>query len=161
MSLFKKQTDEYTIDTEVADQMLQNVFKSVGQKPNTIPFDKLLLRQKAKTGNLRIARAVAVAALIFTFIMPFVFRKSYMDHTKPQIIQDYKEEGMLWIQLNDIDSGVDFSTIYAKTEDGTILLPAKIDAKAQKVAFEIKEKTLNIYISDYSGNVTHAVYTAK
>ena len=41
----KKKT--YQMDIKSADTTLQNIFAACNETPNTVPFDKLLLRQKA------------------------------------------------------------------------------------------------------------------
>lgn len=163
MSLFhrKKEKFEYNIDVNSANEMLQNVFEAVGQTPNTIPFDKLLLRQKAKTGSLIAARSACTAALILTLFMPLAFVYGAFDTKNPIIINNYKENELLWIELEDDITGIDYSHIYATTEDGAELLPFSIDRNKGLISFETNEKSLNIFISDYAGNTTHAIYQAE
>lgn len=162
MSLFhKKKNDfEYDIDMNSANQLLQNVFEAVGQTPNSIPFDKLLLRQKARTGSLLAARTICTTALILTLCMPFVFWRGLTDTKNPVITNNYKEEQFLWIELEDDITGIDYNSIYALTDSGQTLHPVSVDRETCMIAFKTNEKSLNIYISDYAGNTTHAVYQA-
>ena len=141
--------------------MLQNVFKAAGQAPNTVPFDKLLLRQKAKIGNLIAARMTAAVFLVFICICPLFFRPALKDVTGPEIVKDSLENDVLSITLTDRGTGVYFEGVYAKEDDGTIVKPSLTDSDKSMIEFEHPEKSLNIYIPDYAGNTTHALFTEK
>ena len=46
--LFRKKKN-YEMNIDTANAILQNVFAAEAKAPNTIPFDKLVLREKANT----------------------------------------------------------------------------------------------------------------
>lgn len=152
---------DYKIDNKKADEMLQNVFRATGQAPNTVPFDKLLLRQKAKIGNLMTARVIAITALVLIVLCPVFFRPALKDVHGPEIAGDSLEQDVLSITVTDKDTGVFFEGIYAKDDDGSIVKPSSFDKDKSVVKFEHPEKSLNIYIPDNAGNVTHALFTEK
>jgi hypothetical protein len=69
--LFHKRK-KYTIDTALADATLQNIFEECHRTPNTIPFDKLLLRQKAATKKYNILLAWTAVILALTAVLPII-----------------------------------------------------------------------------------------
>lgn len=153
----RKQT--YNLDVKTADQMLQNVFNATGAQPNTIPFEKLLERKKTKITPYLIAKYIALVALIFTLIMPLIFYYEKVNMAPPAIIETYKQEDLLWIKLSKAAKCVDYNKCYAKNNDGDMFKPSKYDDKNNSLAFETNDEALNIYILNYAGDVTHAVYT--
>lgn len=68
--LYKKQK-KYEINIDRANDILQNVFAAESKTPNTIPFDKLVLRAKPDTRRYDIPLCLAVLLLILTLISPF------------------------------------------------------------------------------------------
>ena len=152
---------DYEIDEKKADEMLQNVFKAAGTAPNRVPFDKLRLRQQAKIGNLIAARTIAFIFLILVCASPLMFRPALNDTSGPQIVDDSLEDNVLSITLTDAGSGVDFKDIYAKGDAGNIIEPSTIDTEKSVITFADPEKSMNIYIPDNAGNITHALFTKK
>lgn len=160
--LFNQKTElEFHMNKEDADKLLQNVFEAAGKQPNTIPFDKLLLRRKIQTTNLFIARGAALIILILTFISPLVFRQAQLSMRRPVIIDNYLYNEQLYITISSHSKGVDYEKTYAKNDQGTQLLPTYIDRKNRLIAFDTEDKSLNIYITNYAGNITHAIYTSN
>lgn len=158
----KKEKFEYNLDPQMADKMLQNVFESVGQRPNTIPFDRIALKKGYKKGSLLTAYIATILAIALTVISPFHFAQiSKRLNTSPSVESTYVQNSMLWIVINEPADTVDYSQCYAKSNDGSIIYPAVTDAKEGLVAFDTIESSLNIYITNYAGKVTHAVYTEK
>lgn len=152
---------DYQMDDKKADELLQNVFRTAGQTPNTVPFDKLLLRQKAKIGNLTAARNIAIMLLVLVFVSPLFFRPAVKDVHGPEIVADSLKEDVLSITLTDQGTGVYFDGIYAKDDSGKIIKPSSCNEDRSVITFAHPEKSLNIYIPDNAGNITHALFTEK
>lgn len=162
MSIIKKKEKyEYKLDPSIANEMLQNVFEAAGQEPNTIPFDKLVLRKEVKTGSLLTARTIAIVLLVISLLLPAIFLYEGSRISTPEIVNDYKEDNLLWIELNSTSVGIDYESSYAKSDSGVIIEPAKIDKKNRLIAFDTTESSLNIYIYNYAGKNTHAIYISK
>ena len=70
--MFFRKNKIYKMDPGQANSALQNIFAACDQTPNTIPFDKLLLRQKLNTRKYDILLCVIALALFFTFLSPLV-----------------------------------------------------------------------------------------
>lgn len=47
------------MNIDSANAALQNIFAACDQKPNTMPFDTILLRQQANTRSYAIAKHIA------------------------------------------------------------------------------------------------------
>ena len=47
--MFFEKKNKYEMNIDTANEILQNVFAAESKTPNTVPFDKLVLRQKANT----------------------------------------------------------------------------------------------------------------
>ena len=154
----KKDVYEYSVDPKVANDILQNVFHAAGCEPNITPFEKLVKR-KQNVFHLWFAYLLGLTAILFTLCIPLFFISSSNDNNAP-VIEDYYMEGTtLWLSLSDIGSGVDFDKIYAKQDDFYIFTPSTIDKKKKLVSFTDVSGTLDLYVSDFSGNTTHALLT--
>lgn len=154
----RKDVYEYSVDSKVANEILQNVFQAAGREPNITPFEKLVKR-KQNIFHLWVAYLCGLAALLFTLCIPLFFISATKDN-KPPVIESYYMEGTtLWLSLSDKGSGVDYDKIYAKEADFFIVTPSTIDKKKKMVSFSDITGTLNLYVSDYAGNTTHALLT--
>lgn len=64
---------KYALDIASADSALQNIFAAVGQTPNSVPFNKLILRQKAVLKPYNIMLAICILLLAATAFCPLYF----------------------------------------------------------------------------------------
>ena len=64
------------MDIKQAGETLQNIFAACEQEPNKVPFDKIVLRQKANTKMFTIGKYISILFIIFLFIAPFLFPHS-------------------------------------------------------------------------------------
>ncbi len=80
--MFFKKRNVYEIDMIQANNTLQNVFAACNQAPNTIPFDKLVLRNQLDTKIYNRLLIITSIALLFTFLSPLfiVPASEMMDH---------------------------------------------------------------------------------
>jgi hypothetical protein len=70
MSIFRRK--KYTLDVVAAGATLQNVFEACNQAPNTIPFDKLVLKQEADTSKYDIWLVITFIIFVITAIVPIL-----------------------------------------------------------------------------------------
>lgn len=70
MFIMRKKT--YQMDVAQASSALQNIFAACDQAPNTIPFDKIILRQKLNTQIYIRLIIITLIVLLLTFLSPFV-----------------------------------------------------------------------------------------
>ncbi len=68
---YKKKT--YQMDMDTANTALQNIFAACEKTPNTIPFDKLVLRQSAYTKPFDNLLIILTIALTLTILAPLPF----------------------------------------------------------------------------------------
>ncbi len=158
---------KYSMDLNTANDILQNVFAAGDVAPNTIPFDKLVLRGMAQTTLVKCCMSVAIGMLVLVLLAPLAFRSSdfkvtdksalkvfeIMDHTL------YQSEFMLTIK----GSNIDYKGIYAKKIDESIVFPLRVRFVNgdTEVTFPYDGDALNLYIPDQNGNVLHAVLSER
>lgn len=70
---------------------------------------------------------------------------------KPEIVSSYEENDTIVIDLADGTWPIDYSNIYAQTDDGTIIRPLSFNAAAQTVTFAYPTERMYIYIPDDHG----------
>ena len=63
----------YQMNLSDADATLQNVFAACNQAPNTIPIDRLLIRQASKTKTFDITLKITCWLLVLTLLSPLPF----------------------------------------------------------------------------------------
>lgn len=84
-----------------------------------------------------------------------------LDDTPPSMKETRFEEGVLSFFLEDTQSGVDFSSIYASDEDNPDILPLSIDRSTGLVTFEIKKENLTVNAKDKIGNEMHKTFNPQ
>ena len=93
------------MNKETANAALQNVFAACDKAPNTIPFDKLLLREKLNTHIYDRLVVLVLLLLLFTFLSPLAIvpvsesLERVFAPEKVQMTDNYVEDGFLYIQL--------------------------------------------------------------
>jgi hypothetical protein len=79
-----------------------------------------------------------------------------LDDTPPIMKDEVIENGVLSFRLEDIQSGVDFSSISGYDENTQdIIFPLSIDQSTGRVVFELKMDNLTITAKDNTGNELH------
>lgn len=155
---------KYNMDMETANQTLQNVFAACNQKPNTIPFEKIVLRKKAKTAAVVGCKYISILFLILTLLSPLCFindsikvynTKGVSSHV---IIEEHSfENDCFTIKLK--GDRINYDEISICYEDGTVGAPDEIIPSEGIVRIHQPYGTINIYVPDYDGNTLHAVLT--
>lgn len=86
---------------------------------------------------------------------------SVLDDTPPVIKDQVFDDGILSFRLEDSQSGVDYSSITACTDDDPDLLPLSIDKSTGLVTFEIQKENLTITAKDKIGNEMHVTFNSN
>lgn len=159
---FKK---KYSMDMNTANQTLQNVFAACNQQPNTIPFDKLVLKGLAQTTLVKFCKWSAAVFLLLVLLAPLTFRNpdfivSSKGFGQQIAIEDHQlYEDHFIMRLS--GENVDYDNIYAKKPDGTVVFPSSADPSERSVVIPYDGSSLNIYIPDNSGNVLQALLSER
>lgn len=83
---------------------------------------------------------------------------SVLDDTPPTIKDNIIEDGVLSFRLEDTQSGVNYSSIFASDEDNPEILPLSIDRSTGLVTFEMQNENLVITAKDNIGNELHITF---
>lgn len=152
----KKNSNTYSIDLNTANEALQNVFAACEQPPNTIPFDKLVLRQRANTKSFTIGKYISIGFILLLFIMPFVFPHSPAKITQSSgskahfTIEDhYVSDSTFTLVLSGDE--IDYSSCYAIDAEQVTYLPVSSTPSAHTISFPYIGKEINLYIYNNEG----------
>jgi len=158
--LFKKKA-KYKIDMEKANATLQNILAACDKAPNTIPFDKIVLRQKFNSKVYTSPIIVVAILLILTLSSPlFIVPVSrYIGQQFPPeetvLIADYVEDNMLYLKFSGKRS-ILYHDVYLETLDGQSVSSLSFDMKEGIICFPYYEYTeSNVYIPLYNGEILH------
>lgn len=148
--LFRK-AKKYEIDMNAANSTLQNVFAACEKTPNTVPFDKLTLREKLNTSSFDRMICITIVIIFLTLLLPVIIVPACTkldQFNKPQkveLINDYVEDGYLYIQIK--GDHIQFQNAYMETLDGTVYEVISYERKTGILCFPYIEDTeSNIYI---------------
>lgn len=154
------------MDIHTANQMLQNVFASCNTPPNTIPFDKLMLRQKARIKYITGLKYSCLLCLLITLVTPFVFTKTsgsltIKEHSirSIELVNHYIAENQFHIFLSGTDLHLEKS--YITSEDGTVYSPTYSDNSEGEVVFPYPGGEINIYIYEDENNYLQILLTPE
>ena len=158
---------KYNMDVDTANNILQNVFAAKEQSPNTIPFDKIILKSKARTTMVTSCMWVGIIMLCLVILSPLAFRSQDLkvtDYTKAknlQIIEHqlFTEEFVMIVS----GSKLDYQKVYAKKNDGTVVYPSKIrfiNGNAE-ITIPYDGDALNLFIPDTDGNIMQAILSER
>ncbi len=158
---------KYTMDMTTANNILQNVFIAGEQKPNTIPFDKIVLRSKAKTTLVTACMWVGIIMLLFTLLSPLAFHTGELKVANPGTVKSiqitshqlYTTEFVMMLSGDKLD----YRNIYALKDDGTMVFPSRVRFvdEQTEVTIPYDGKSLNIYIPDLDGNILQAILSER
>ena len=77
-----------------------------------------------------------------------------IDDDLPVVKNYIIENKELKIYLEDITSGIDYSSIYALKADDTKVLPIRTNIETSEIIFDFPDSTFNLYVSDLAGNIS-------
>lgn len=164
--MLKKKKNKYYMNMDQANQALQNVFAACEKAPNTIPFDKLVLRQKLNTRIYDRLINLTVIFLLITFLSPLavapmnaMFNRN-RHFSKIEVESDYVADGILYLSLTGED--ILFDQAYQLTRDGVTELPLSYDEKCYTISFPYhSDQEVNIYIPSASGQPLHLLISPQ
>ncbi len=158
---------KYTMDMATANNILQNVFIAGEQKPNTIPFDKIVLRSRAKTTLVTACMWVGIVMLLFTLLSPLAFNTGELKVANPATVKSieiashqlYTTEFVMMLSGEKLD----YQNIYAVKDDGTMVFPSRVRFVEEntEVTIPYDGSALNIYIPDLDGNILQAILSER
>lgn len=158
---------KYNMDINTANDILQNVFAAKQQAPNTTPFDKIVLKSKARTSLVTSCMWVGIIMLCLTILSPLAFRSTdfkVTDFTEAQNLQ-IVEHQLFTEEFVMIVSGskLDYQSVYASKNDGTVIFPSRIrfiNGNAE-ITIPYDGEALNLFIPDTDGNVMQAILSER
>lgn len=84
-----------------------------------------------------------------------------VDHDPPALLDSYMEGDSIFLTLSDSGSGINYANIYMMTADGIRRMPVWIVPESGLVQFPCIGDSMNVYVSDLSGNQLHLLLTIK
>ena len=158
--LFNKKA-KYEMDMEIANATLQNILAACDKAPNTIPFDKLILRQKFNSKVYTLPITIMISTLFLTLIAPLfiVPISGYLDRQFPpeeiHLVEDYVKDNVLHLKFSENDR-ILYHAVYLETLDGQSIESLSYDMKEGVICFPYYDYTeSNIYIPLYNGETLH------
>ncbi len=139
------------MDIKTANETLQKVFAACDTPPNTIPFDKIVLRQKARTHIFFIGKWICFVCIILTLLAPLVFLNSPSSYSHTvgsgqlKIEEHSIKNNKIYLNLSGQDFDLRYS--YAIAKDGSIYLPDTYSNETGELVFPYPEKPLQIFVS--------------
>ncbi len=83
-----------------------------------------------------------------------------LDDTAPLVGETYSiEDNILTLTLEDSQSGLDVSSVYASTDEGTVIQPLSSDGETGTFSFEMNAQTLYVHAADLAGNAMQATFS--
>ncbi len=157
-----KRNEEEELNEQKAEEMLQNVFRAAGVKPNTTPLPELLSKREARIRGLVNARILALCLLALVLISPIAFRESLLDDFgRPVVTDDLLIGNNLTLFLRDSGAGIDYEGIHAETGEGEKILPKGFSEKTKSVSFEVTDSDLKITIPSKTGLAAHILFSRE
>lgn len=161
-----KNNSKYKLNKKQANEMLQNVFKTCDVEPSSDSFDKLILKDFAKTQYVLIARYIAIFFLVICAISPLCIKKDEYfvvmknnTHKMSVIIEDHElfEDHFTMTLFGD---DILYGNIYAYSNEN-LIFPTKVDIKNSTVTFPYDGNALDIHIPVKSGEELNAILSEK
>jgi len=169
MNIFnkRKHTQTYTMDVNTANETLQNVFLACNQPPNTVPFDKLLLRRKLNTRHYTICICIILLFLVLTFLSPFVFMHHSVSkivtvngyHSSIIVVDHYLKKDYFCLVLS--GKGIDYADAYLTDSSGQKMSPSSFDVLKGHIVFPYDGKEVQIYIPSDDGTTLHLLLSPQ
>lgn len=164
--MFFRKQKKYEMNKDIANRALQDVFTACDKAPNTTPFDKLVLREKANTRPYNRMLLLTAMLLALTFLTPLLIVpltaqiSRWRTPEPPELVNDYVEDSCLYLQFT--GDNIQYEDAYLEKQDGTILPILSYDAKSKTICFPyIEDSESNIYIPIKGGGALHLLLTPR
>jgi len=149
--MFLRKNQKYQIDMDTANAALQNILAACDKAPNTIPFDKIVLRQKADTKSYNALLIITATFLLFTFLSPLTIIpishcfEVFFTPEPVTLISDYVQDDMFYLKFS--GDNILYEQAYMQTLDGEHIYAVSYDEKKGLICFPYDaENDTNIYI---------------
>lgn len=161
-----RKNKKYQMDMDTANAALQNIFAACDKAPNTIPFDKIILRQTANTKNYNILIIITSIILFFTFIAPLTVvpaaacMENFFTPDPVVLTNDYVDGEILYLEFT--GDNILYADCYMETVDGNRIEAASFDSKQGLIGFPYDStQEVNIYIPIKNGTELHFLLTPQ
>lgn len=157
--MFRKK-NTYILDMESADATLQNIFAACEQPPNTIPFDKLILKESAKTYIYDRILLIIAICLALTLAMPILFyclKEDVPTRSYITFSSHYIENDKLYLDLAIDNDTIRYEEAYLVVASGDIYEIISYDKKEQILCFPYLSQECNIYVPYDENSILHLV----
>ncbi len=149
--MFYNKVPKYQMNQEVANKALQNILNSCNHSPNTIPFDRLILRQKLNTRIYdRILHIIRIL-LVLTFISPLMIvpvsnvTASFLAPKPVEILGNYIKDDRIYFKLT--GDNILYEDAYMITENGEEYPALSYDRQQNQICFPYyTNQEINFYI---------------
>ena len=149
------------MDMKSADTALQNVFAACDQTPSSIPFDKLILRQKARTKAFDVLLIVIALIVTLTILapLPFLCFKETSVSSSIELAEHYIEGNKLYLMLDTQNQTIKYEEAYLLSPGGDVYEIISYDSKNHTLCFPYIAQECNIYIPYGEDSLLHLLLT--
>lgn len=84
-----------------------------------------------------------------------------VDTEAPVLVSNDYDDENIYLNLSDVDSGINFDDIKAVDSKGNTIAPVYCDKSISRIGFAYPEDSMNVYIPDYAGNTLQLVISFK
>ena len=166
--MFFKKRKKYQMNLKMANETLQKVFAACEQPPNTIPFDKLVLRRKLNTRTYDFLLVLTGLLLLLTFLAPLAVSpvsqllnsKTRVEHESGvYLISDSVSDHILCLTLS--GEGIKYQEAFQETSSGITESPLSYDSQSGTLYFTYYETETNIYIPVENAPTLHLLLSPE
>jgi len=153
----------HNLDKNKVNDLLENVLDSCDIPSSSKSLDSIMLKRKLESKPLLIFKYVSLAFLILAICTPLAFRPdpdfSIVSKSPTVAVTNHSLYESCFVMT--LIGDADYKNIYAKKDDGTIILPDTADDENGVVIFPYNGDSLNIYIPTVNGTYIQAVLHEK
>lgn len=154
-------SDYITTDMELKIQSLLPI-KSMELALDGTPVETVKIGPKTYSAKLTNNGMLEVKLTSLNWMKTILYEQvNVLDDTPPTVKDNVIEDGVLSFRLEDTQSGVDYSSIYASDDENPEILPLSIDRSTGLITFELKRDNLSITAKDLIGNELHVTFNPQ
>lgn len=154
-------SDYITTDMEIKVQSLLPI-KSVELALDGAPVETVKTDSKTYSAKLTSNGMLEVKLTSLNQMKTILYEQvSVLDDTPPTVKDNVIVDGVLSFRLEDTQSGVDYSSVYASDEEDPEILPLSIDRSTGLISFELKRENLSVTAKDLTGNELHVTFSPQ
>lgn len=148
MSFFNNNR-KFEMDIHTADSTLQNIFSACRQKPNSVAFQKLLVRRHFRGLFFNLGMAVSILFFILTLLTPYLFLSESISLTT------YASQELTLVSHKHVDrhfyltfepADISVEDCYMINADGKKTPPSKFTPETGTLVFPFPGEEVNIFI---------------